>query len=391
MKPKVWVPVLVLGGAVAAAVALLATGQRLEPSQPEPIATVVRVLEGAPGPVRLKVHAQGTVEPRTRTALVPEVSGTAVWVSPKLVSGGFFVQGEPLLRIDARDYRATLGRAEATAARASAEHEHAQFDLERSLELESRQLISRSEVEAAMRAARIAEAQLRDAELAVEQAERELDRTEIRAPFTGVVRTHQVDVGQFVSRGNTVADLYAADVLEVRLPIADRQLAYLDVPLGRRGEIEEGSAPEVTLTAAFAGREQHWPARLVRLEAEIDPASRMVYAVARLDAAHRSIEAPAIGLFVQAEIQGLLVDDVVVLPRAALRAGDRVLVVDDEERLRFRVVEVLRVYRDEAYVSAGIAPGERVVISPLQTVVEGMRVEVIRAGLGQELEEDSEA
>jgi RND family efflux transporter MFP subunit len=329
------------------------------------------------------VHAQGTVLPRTESQLVPEVSGNVVWVSTSLVPGGYFEAGEALLRIDDRDYRDAVERARAASSRAQAEQEFAEFELERLQTLEASELISRSAVESAMRAERVAEAALRDAAAALEQAERDLSRTEINAPFKGLVRSEQIDVGQFVNRGSAVATIYAIDYVEVRLPIADEQLAYLDIPLTQRGELDEDTAPSVILSAEFAGTRREWRGTLVRTEAEIDARSRMVQVVARIGAAEtRSSEAaelpPPVGLFVQAEIQGRADDDVVVLPRDAIRNGNQVLVVDADNRLRYRTVELLRVYGDDAYISGGISRGERVLISPLQVVVDGMRVEPIK-------------
>ncbi|MGE4658838.1 MAG: efflux RND transporter periplasmic adaptor subunit [Gammaproteobacteria bacterium] len=383
MKTKIVVPVVILAVAFLGAVTLLVTSQRLRPTQPDPVATAVRVLEIHPGIVRMTVHTQGAVAPLTETDLVPEVSGTVVWVSPNLVSGGYFEKGDPLLRVDDRDYRNSVDRAEASISRAEAEDQLAQFNLARSIELESQELISQADLENATRNARVAKAALRDARVVLEQTERDLMRTEIRGPFTGLVRSERVDVGQFVSRGVSVASVYGSDYVEVRLPIADKQLAYLSVPLTQRGVLDGADAPLVTLSASFAGTKQQWLGRIVRTEAEIDAASRMVHAVARIRAGEDGNNMPPpIGLFVQAEIEGRSVDNVVVLPRSALRNDSQVLIVDDDSRLQYRSVKVLRAYRDEVYIVDGLSKGEVVCISPLQTVVSGMLVSPIYADRG---------
>ncbi len=376
IRRKTLLPVVVIAIAGLGAVTLLATSERLAPTQPEPVPPSVRVLDVQPKPVQMVVHAQGTVLPRIETELVPEISGNVVWISPNLIAGGYFDVDEPLLRIDDRDYQNAVERASASMSRAEAELEFAEFELARLETLETSDLVSRSALESAMRVARVNEAQLRDARVALERAERDLARTEIRAPFRGLVRSEQIDVGQFVNRGTSIARLYAVDYVEVRLPIADQQLAYLDLPLTPRGELEADSAPSVRLYADFAGREREWQGRLIRTEAEIDARSRMVQAVARVtatDGADGDLP-PPVGLFVQAEIQGRSADNVVVLPRSAIRNENQVLVVDDENRLRFRTVSLLRVYGDEAYINEGLNAGERVCISPLQAVVDGMRI-----------------
>jgi RND family efflux transporter MFP subunit len=376
MKTKKLVPVLIVLIALAVAFGLVRTRTNMQPSQPQAAPLAVRVVDVNPGPVQLLVHAQGTVAPRTESELVPEVSGNVTWVSPNLVSGGYFEAAEPLLRIDDRDYRAAVQRAEATLSRAEAELDLAQFEYERTEDLHARQLVSRADLEAKLRSARVAEASLQDARLVLETAQRDLSRTALSAPFDGLVRSEQVDVGQFISRGASIATVYATDYVEVRLPIADQQLAYLNVPLTQRGEIDEQLAPTLRLTAEFAGRRQTWSGTLARTEAEIDPGSRMVYAIARVRADDdENVLDPPVGLFVQAEIEGIALNDVVVLPRSALRNESQVLVVDSENRLYFRDVDVLRVYRDEVYVTGGLAAGERVSVSALQTVVDGMRVQ----------------
>jgi RND family efflux transporter MFP subunit len=292
------------------------------------------------------------------------------------VNGGYFEEGEVLLRLEDNDYRSSLERAKASLTRAQAEFEHARYEYQRLKSLEERQLTSRSQLENQQRAYRVAEATLQDARAGFAQASRDLARTEIKAPFSGLVRREAVDIGQFVSRGNAVGTVYAADTAEVRLPIADRQLAFLNLPVGHRGELPLDAQPDVTLEAEYAGQNLTWHGKIVRLEAQIDTASRMVNVIARVTNDAQDVPL-SVGLFVKAAIDGLLVDDVVVLPRNALRNGNRVLVVADDDKLYFRDIEPLRLYHDEVLVKSGLKAGERVCVSPLQTPVDGMSVQPV--------------
>lgn len=373
MIKRLFVPALIVLGSILGAVTLFATGPQLQPMVAEPVPMTVRVLEVVPESVQMVVRSQGTVTPSTVSELIPEVSGRVAWMSPALVNGGSFAAGEVLLRLEDQDHRSAVERAAAALARAEAEQQHARFEFERMESLEVRQLVSRSVMENALRAARVADAALRETEAQLAQAERDLTRTEIRAPFAGLVARAAVDIGQFVSRGNAIASLYAGDVAEVRLPIADRQLAFLNLPLGIRGELPLELQPAVTLRAEFGGQQLTWEGRLVRTEAQIDTSSRMVHAVARV------VNAPgnpplSVGLYVSADIQGSRVDDVFVLPRSALREGNRILVLDAEDRLRFRDIEPLRLHENQVLIRDGLSTGERVCVSPLQTAVEGMPV-----------------
>ncbi len=394
---KVRLPLAILGAGVLGVAIMVATRPRVSPRPPEVLAPLVRVIRAEPRVLQLLVHAQGTVVPRTESDLVPQVSGEAVWVSPNLVAGGFFVKGEPLVRIDRGDYETDLESARAVVARTRSELARAKTELDRQQRLVEQSAASQTRIDDAENAHRVAEAALREARARLARAERDLARTELRAPYEGRVRSKHVDVGQFVNRGAPIATLYAVDWAEVRLPLPDRELRYVDLPLGYRsahsdaaegGDGSDGSVPgpEVHLRAEFAGQMRTWTGHITRTEGEIDPKSRMVNAVARVEdpyGRHAEGDRPplAVGLFVDAEILGRTVEGVYLLPRAALHGGeggegDRVYVVDDEGRLRFRAVRVLRTERERVVIEAGLAPGERVTISPLPAAVNGMAVRV---------------
>lgn len=361
------------------AVTLMATAPVLEPTSQEPVYTTVRIKEVSPEAVQLKVHSQGTVMPSTESQLIPEVSGRITWMSPTLVAGGYFNAGDVLARVDDLDYRNTRDRAKSTLERAQAEQQHARFEYKRLQSLAERKLTSRSQLEDSLRALRVAEATLQDSRVNYEQAMQNVERTEIKAPFTGLVRTETVDIGQFVARGQAIATVYASDLVEVRLPIADRQLAFLNLPATMRGELPENLQPNVTLSTDYAGQKLVWQAKIVRTEAEIDISSRMVQLVARV--ANNDNAAPlSVGLFVEAEIEGLSADNIVVLPRSAIRNNNQVLVVDEQNKLRFRAIEPLRLYQDNVLIQAGLASGDRVCLSPLQTAVDGMTVNPVFDG-----------
>jgi RND family efflux transporter MFP subunit len=374
----------VIAAGCLAAILLYATRPVLQPQQSARPLLAVRAVEAVPVDVPLTVQSQGAVEPHTEAELIPEVSGRVVWISPSLRSGGRFTAGELLLRIDDSDYRNGVGSAEAALMRTQAEAEFARFESERMATLLARDLASRSQAENALRARRVAESGLKEAQVALERARLDLARTGIRVPFTGRVRSARVDIGQTVNRGDKLATVYATDYMEIRLPIADRQLAFLDPALLRSGSAS-GDAVPVRLHAQFGGQRWSWEGRIVRTEGEIDAGSRMVHVVARVENPDAADQAPLpVGLFVQAEIRGQIARGVIELPRAAMRDGDRVLVVDAEDRLRFRPVTLLRADRDTVLVSAGLQAGERVCISPLQLVVDGMRVAPVAGDAGAE-------
>ena len=365
--------VLVLGFALAGLIALNKPKQPVTAYERQPVS--VRVTRVQSGAEYLTIGSQGTVQPRSESALIPEVSGRVVWISSALVDGGSFSENEVLLRIDDADYRTALQRSEAMLERAKVEHEYAQDELKRVESLNKQKLTSQSQLDAARRTFRVAEANLIESRAAREQAQRDLARTELRAPFDGLVRDERVDLGQFISRGAEIGTIYSSDFVEVRLPMAADQLAFLSVPVYVRGEIPEELRPPVSVAADFGKVRLIWEGELVRTEAEVDERSRMVYGVARLRMENdQDIPMIPIGLFVQAEIRGRRVDQVIRLPRSAVRDNNQVLVVDDGNQLRFRQVSILRLEHDEVLINGGLEDGELVCVSPMQTVVDGMLV-----------------
>jgi len=373
-----WIaPIVVFAVGLGVAGFLIATAPEIDERPPPAVAPLVAVMAAEPRTIQFRVHSQGTVAARTESELVPQVSGTIVNVSASFVSGGFFAAGDLLLEIDAADYEVARERARASVARAESEVVRAQKEVERLRGLIRSGVVSQSQFDDVDRAFNVASAGLKEARAVLSQSERDVERTRIRAPFTGRVRDERVDLGQFVNRGTPIATLYATDRAEVRLPIPDAELAFLDLPPWDQSDMTS-AGPSVVLRASFAGSMHEWEARIVRTEGEIDARSRMVHIVAQVDDPYR-IEAGrpplAVGLFVEAEIAGIEARDVIVAPRGALRDKNHLLVVDAEDRLRWRLAEVVRFRGAEVVVAASsVKHGDRIVTTEIETAVDGMHV-----------------
>lgn len=385
---RLWVPLLILLVGVALVSVMFAAREPLETRARPPSTPLVRVITVQPRNVEIVVRTHGTVVPRTESDLIPQVAGEVVWVSANLVSGGFFTKGEPLVRIDRSDHQAELASARASVARFESEFRRNEAELSRQRQLMEKGVTSQARIDDTENAFRVSDAMLREARARLSRAQRDLTRTELRAPYDGRVRTKDVDVGQFVSRGAPVATLYAVDHVEVRLPLPDRELRWLDLPLSRvdAAEASPQTGPLVRFHAEFAGEPRVWTGHVVRTEGEIDAQTRMVNVVARVEdpyGRHAGGDTVplAVGLFVEAEIVGRTVADAFVLPRATLHPDavgnlERLHVIDSESRLRIRTVEVLRTDREEVVIGGGLKAGERISISPLRGAVDGMAVRV---------------
>jgi len=349
----------------------------VDPVVPRPLVAVISV---EPTSTALNVSAQGNVVPRNESNLVAEVSGRLMYVSPNLVNGGFVAQDEVLFRIDPRDHELAVAQAKLSVAQAERRLEEERADAE--VAREEWDALGKGEPSAlTLREPQVAEAvaSLDAARAALDRAELDLERTEVAAPFPARVREKLVALGEFVSRGQTLATGYSIDYAEVRLPLPDAELAYLELPTGLSSASQEG--PIVTLWADFAGRRQTWRGRIVRTEGAIDPRTRMIVAVAEIADPYArddesSVAPLSVGLFVQAEIQGRVIDHVIVLPRTAMRDSNTIYTVDKQNRLHVRTVEVERKGRHEVVITGGIPAGERVIVSPLEIVTERMKVRV---------------
>ncbi len=379
---RVGLPLAILAFGGVASVGLVTATPKLETRRPQHRSPVVRVVRAVPRDVELRVRTQGTVVPRTESDLVAEVSGRIISVSPGFASGGFLEAGEVLVVIDPSDYEIAVERARAALARAESQREWAHTTLLRQQRLAKSEVGSSADLDSAQNSERVAEADVRDARAGLAQAERDLERTQVRVPFAGRVREKRVDIGQYVNRGTPVARVYAVDYAEVRLPIPDRDAEFVDLPIDYRGDEGEATGPEVWLRAKFAGREYTWTGRIVRTEGELDPKTRMIHAVARVEDPYgrsddRDRPPLAVGLFVDAEIRGRTVSGVVKLPRDAVRRGDEVVVVDAQGRVELRRVRVLRRETDAVLIASGLAPQEQVVTGPLAVAVNGMQLRVL--------------
>ena len=334
--------------------------------------------------VQLKVKTQGETRPRTEIDLVPEVGGKIVYVSPNFIEGGIIKKGETLLRIEDADYKVAVIRAKANVAQAEqvlvreeAEGDIAKRDYEELGRGEPSPLALRLPQQAQARAS------LQAAQAEVESAELQLTRTSVRAPFTGRVRTKASDLGQFVSPGRALGRIFSTDVVEVRLPLTDNDLSKMDLPFGYVAK-DRASAPDVKLSATIAGKLRYWDAKIMRTDSTYDTQTRALFAIAEVfDPYGKGISEDGIplppGLFVDAAVNGKKFEDVIVLPRDALRPDNEIYIVDDKGKAEIRKTTVLDTNAEEAYITSGVAIGELAILSPMERSRVTMTLKVLDA------------
>ncbi len=368
---KVLLPFVILAGGIAVMVMMIMSKQPPEKKVEEDKGFLVNTTEVKREDVRFNVKTQGTLLPVTNTNLVAQVSGVVVSVSDIFTEGGFFAKGDILVELEQADYVTDLKLAEAELQRAKAALEEEQARGKVAAE-EWRTVKSTVPTALGLRKPQLATAQanLRAAEAQYERAQRNLERTKIRAPFDGLVKSRSVDLGQFVTMGTALGNVYATNIAEVRLPLSDHELGQLN--------LHQDDAPRsVTLSATVGGKPQQWQAKLVRNEGVFDQSSRVIYVVAELnDPYARSPETQhtpvKFGRFVSAAIEGNSLQDVVKVPRHVLRMDGTLLVTDENRKLMIRDVEVVRTDEDFVYIGSGLSDSDYIVTSAVPNPIEGL-------------------
>jgi RND family efflux transporter MFP subunit len=380
---KVVLPILILAVGVVGMRVLVGSKQvpaKLERRSP---GALVEVMTVAPADHEVTVYATGTVVAAQEAAITPEVTGRVVWLAPNLVAGGFFHAGEPLFEIEATDYRLAVERARAAVAKGS-------LDL---ATVESQAAVARREWQnlksgdgapphpLVVYEPQVANAQanLAAAKAALEQAELDLKRTRVVAPFDCRVRSETVDQGQYLRAGVEVARIAGTARAEVVVPLPLEELRHLRVPRPTEAGKSGAVGSPATLILTVDDQQYRWSGRVVRSLGEVDPAGRMARVVAAVDdpyglhgAGSDGRPELALGLFVAVELHGATLPGVFPIPRSALRPGETVWLVDDAGQLQIRPVEVARREREQVCISQGLTAGDRVVLTALSGAANGM-------------------
>ncbi|MDN3653373.1 efflux RND transporter periplasmic adaptor subunit [Thalassotalea ponticola] len=370
-KKQILIPIIILAAGIAGYGALSAMKKPPAEKKQADVTPLVAVQPVELQTLSLDVHSYGLVEPKYETELVAQVTGQIVNLSETFVRGGFVKEGQLLAQIDPSDYEAALLEAQANLASAiaSLELEKAQAKV---AEREWQRIENSKPTELSLRKPQLAQetARVDAAKAAVKRAERNLQRTKITAPYDAMVNARDIGLGSVVNMGTRLGHLLATDVAEVRLPVADNQLQFL-----QRGGVDA----EVVLTTEFAGKTMRWQARIARTEGVVDNVSRMNYLVAEVkDPYALNVDQAAIrfGTYVNANIKGIEVNNAALIPRH-LVIDEQVAVISDDNTLRYRNIDVLRQQGDKVVVTAGLNQGEQLITSALDFALEGMSLSVL--------------
>lgn len=379
LLPRVILPLLILAGGVGAWYYL---GQPVE--KPKPVALPeqcikTEVLELRPRDYQVWIDSQGSVRAHYVTTITPLVNGTIAVLHPCFEDGAFFEKDQVLAELDPADFQASLAAAEARLARTEAALQQEQARAKQARLNWEDIGYDDAPSDLVLRVPQLKEAQasVKAAAADVDQAKRNLERTKIRAPFAGRVKVRNVGLGQAVGSNAALGEVFASDFAEIRLPISPSQLNFVRLPAE-----ESDPAVAVRLTDASGVTNEHqWQAEILRTEGTLDETTRELFAIARIhDPFGRLKKSPPlrIGQPLRAQIQGILLPQVFVIPRNALRGVNRVYMVEQEPPVLKRK-NILPSWStaDEIVVKEGLVSGEKLSTSSLTYAVDGAKVEII--------------
>ena len=327
--------------------------------------------------INIIIDSQGTIIPRTESQLYPEIRGEVVYVSPKLDEGSSFNEGDILLRIDSRDYELDIKAAEASLddaktalsiAQAESNFEREQWELSNSG--------NASDLRLKIPQLKKAESTVEAAEANLEKLKRNLEKTAIRAPYDGLVRKKNVDRGTVIGPGYLIANIYAINYVEVKLPIPDEDLSFLDIPLDG-SQINKSNQPLVMLKGSLGGKNIEWEGRIVRMEAEFDPKSRMAILIARVSDPYKYKFPLRVGQFVEAEITGRNYNNLYIIDRELIKNKNQVVTINRaDSTLKYEDINVLRYVDDTALINGGLPDEVSVCITNLDIMYNGMKIRI---------------
>jgi len=327
---------------------------------------------------RIWLTSQGTVVPAQEITLLPEVAGKLIWVSEKFIPGSKFRKGEVVAKIDPRNYQAIVEakKAQLEQALLNLELEKGKKRVaEREWSLLQKNLKPKDDLG---RALALREPQLRSAESSVaaanqalEKANLDLARTNLRAPFNSVVLSKDADLGQVVGANRPVAKLAGTDSFWVEA----------NVPLGHVSFLQNEKSKKQTSDAVIVqkseGQISEKTGKVIRVMSNLDPVGRMAKLIIAIEdpLSSKKGELPLfLGAFADIRVSGKSWSNVFKIPESVVQDDGRILILKGDNSLDIRKINVVWKSRDSVIVDNGLKTGDRIIMTRVPTPIQGMKL-----------------
>ena len=367
---RLLLPLLILAAAGATYYGLGKLKKKPKPQLPVPRIEQVETLAIHPRSHTIQLESQGTVVAAQAGILSMEVAGKILSTSPAFKVGGKFTTGDLLLTLDPTPYQTAQAQAKAQVAQAQLRLQEEEAKAEQALkEWEAaKSLTSEKPSDLVLRKPQLkqAEAGLDAAQASLQLAEHNLERTNLHAPYSGVVKEKLVEVGQVIGNATPVARIYGSDNLEIHLPLSALEVSFLNQ--------EEDS--KVTLSMEAGTGAWTWNATVDRNSDTIDPRTRLHRIIASIDASPSHPNRPELlpGQFMTATITGKTLDNIFRIPRRALLSDHSVYLVTPQDTLLRRDIHILHREQNHLIVDQGLQAGETLCLTRLQIMNDHMKV-----------------
>ena len=372
-------PIFILFGAISVSYILWLLGQ----VQPDPVEdvpppdVVVQIL--TPENFQVTINSTGTTEPLTQTVLNAEVGGEVVYRSKKFSEGSSVLSGEILAKIDDTDLQ--LQYKNALLQLANAEVQYSLQVVESEVAKEAWEKLGEgqaSDLTLQKHQLKKAEALIEVAKDHVNSAKKKLNKTEIVAPYSGRIQSANIDIGTTIIPGQPIGAMYTSSEIEVTLSVKDNDLQFLSIPMDGR-KLNPSEQAKVTISSFYKGQNQEWEGKLERVDGVIDPVTRMINLIAVFKNDFIEIDKPnlPIGLFVEAQIDGVILQNVFIIPISAISENNEVFVINKNNQLQSRSIKVLKKYNKFIIAKDNLKAGERLVTTKLSTASDGITVNPI--------------
>lgn len=330
----------------------------------------------------VNIESYGTVKPRTQSVLFAQVSGQIISINEKFREGGFFEKGEILLELDQRDLLSSIQISKSALFTAEQELEEEKARVTQAKQDWSRLSNGNKASDLVLRKPQLmsAQAKVLSAKASVDNAKLALERSAIKAPYTGRVLAKNVDIGQVISSNTALAEIYAVDYVEIRLPIKNKDLSYIALPEVNRfnAQINTLEQPHVNFYSDLIGK-QEWKGKVVRTEGALDASSQQLFVVAQINDPYGKentlVNPIKIGQYVTATIKGKTIQNAISIPNQAIYQGSYVYIVE-KGLLKRKTINIIWQNKTVAVLNSGLVENDLLVLTPLGQVNSGMRVQV---------------
>ncbi len=333
--------------------------------------------------VSIPIFSRGKVSPAQTRHITSEVPGLVTFVSDNLIKGGLVQQDELLIQLDQQPFILDIAQKQSSLDKAKLQF----YETKAKARVAKRGAgKNASDYALYIPQLRYANSQVEAASAALEYANKQLEKTSIKAPITGKVIMAKIHPGEYLQTTQQLAKIYGIETVEVRLPLNDHQLSLLGLQYSKKKAETLDALPRV-LIKNFQDNNIIWHGIITRTEGERDN-NQLLYVIASVnnsDAENLETKPLLPGSFIEAIITGNIQTELHILPRESLQAEDKLWTINKEDRLSRQSVDVIYRGKDQIYVTSGINLGARIVTGSFSNLVDGLLVEPKHLGKHKEL------